>query len=328
MKPHHYASTPSARLVLFAGALIAQLLLSPAQVAPQPAPTVAGRASAPGETIQLSLFEVNTSRDTSYGALNSTSISAFNLQLLKTPVAADIFTEEFMRDVAITNVEDLLNGYGAGVGQVLATPGGDSNNNQSGDWNDRSALGSRGVAGSMTRRNGFVASGTSSTVTDTFDIERVEMIKGASALLFGASGAGGFVNTGSKLARFGSDARPLTAASITSRIDQYGSKRWQLDANYGVKDLAYRFVLMDEDTSFRRLYLGAKTRAVYGAIAANLPFNTTLRLTGRWTDVARITNTTTLPTRKTRASTTRATPLSSTPSASTTPSTRRSAKTG
>jgi outer membrane receptor protein involved in Fe transport len=258
-----------------------------------PAETDAQTAKTPAlpsrdEVVALSPFEVNTSRDTSYGALNSTSISAFNMPLLQTPVAVDIFTEEFMRDMATTNVEELFANYGAGVGQVLANPAGESNSNQPGDYNERTAIGSRGVAGSTTRRNGFATSGTNSQVTDSFDMERVEMIKGANATLFGASGAGGIVNTTSKSARFGTAGRPRITSSLSSRIDQYGSKRWQLDANYGLKNLAYRFVILNEEVSFRRLFLTSATRGIYGTIAANLPLNTTLRLSGRRTDNERI----------------------------------------
>ncbi len=243
--------------------------------------------------VQLSPFEVNTGRDTSYGALNSTSITAFNLQLLKTPVAADIFTEEFMRDVAVTTVEDLLNGYGAGVGQVFPTPDANSNDNQPGDRVGIGPIGSRGVAGSFTRRNGFVASATSANYTDMFDMERVELIKGANALLYGSSGAGGVVNTSSKQARFGSDRRPLSTTTISSRNDQFGSSRWMLDANYGLSNLAYRFVLLNEELSYRRLFIGAQTKAFYGTVAARFPLGTTVRLTGRRTDNNRLLNTTT-----------------------------------
>lgn len=192
----------SAFLSLLAG----WFALAPAETDAQTAKTPA--LPSRDEVVALSPFEVNTSRDTSYGALNSTSISAFNMPLLKTPVAADIFTEEFMRDVGTTNVEELFANYGAGVGQVLANPAGESNSNQPGDYNERTAIGSRGVAGSTTRRNGFATSGTNSQVTDSFDMERVEMIKGANATLFGASGAGGIVNTTSKSARFGTAGRP------------------------------------------------------------------------------------------------------------------------
>ncbi|MEO7319347.1 MAG: TonB-dependent receptor, partial [Chthoniobacteraceae bacterium] len=270
-------------------------LLVAGNLAGQVAPNAGGAASAPasgGErAVVLNPFEVNTSKDTSYGALNSRSIGAFNMQLLKTPVAADIFTEEFMRDVATTSVEDLLNGYGAGVGQIFPAPDSNANDNQPGDRAGIGSFGSRGVTAGAMRRNGFVASATNANANDTFDMERVEVIKGANALLFGASGAGGFVNTSSKLAQFGSDGRPLTKIILTSRMDQYGTKRWQVDLNYGLKHLAFRFVVMDEEQSYRRLFIGAKTKAYYGTVAAKLPFNTTLRLTGRRTDNDRITNT-------------------------------------
>ena len=159
-----------------------------AAVSPQ---TVAQRATAPAKetTVTLSPFEVRTDKDTSYGALNSNSISGLNMELLKTPVAADIFTEQFIQDVAATTVEDLLNGYGAGGGMVLATPDSDANNNQPGDRFSVAQVGSRGLTAGQTRRDGFNASSTRTSITDMFDTERVEVIKGANALLFGASGA-------------------------------------------------------------------------------------------------------------------------------------------
>src|SRR5438046_2290406 len=89
----------------------------------------------------------------------------------------------------------------------------------------------------------------------TVTLSPFEVVKGANPLLFGASGAAGFANTGSKQARFGNSQRPNTAASITSRIDQFGSKRWELDGNYGLKNIAFRFVALDEDQNYRRLYI-------------------------------------------------------------------------
>ncbi len=261
-----------------------------------------GRAPKASETMVMSPFEVRTDKDTSYGALNSNSIGAFNMELLKTPVAADIFTEQFIQDVGATTVEDLLNGYGAGVGQVLATPESDSNNNQPGDRFSVAQVGSRGLTAGQTRRDGFNAASTRTSITDMFDTERVEVIKGPNALLFGASGAGGFANTGSKQARFGTNYSPNTAASTEFRTDPFGSKRWVLDANFGLKDLAFRFVALDEDQNYRRLYIGAKTHAYYGTLSVRLPLNTSLRLGARQTDNNRI-----IPTRGDNLSFTNAT---------------------
>lgn len=301
------ARTLAAARRAFARLLAAALLplAAPAQTAPTPPASPAPNSTPPttsSSTITLNPFEVRTERDTSYGALNSNSISAFNMELFKAPVAADIFTEQFMEDVATTTVEDLLNNYGAGVGQVLATPDSDSNNNQPGDRFSVAQVGSRGLTAGATRRDGFIASSTRTSVNDTFDTERVEVIKGANALLYGASGAGGFANTQSKTARFGSRGRPNVRASTTARFDQYGSKRGEFDANYGLEKLAFRFVALSEDQNYRRLFIGSKTDAFYAALGAKLPFNTTLRLTARKADNDRI-----IPTRGDNLSFTNAT---------------------
>ena len=285
--------TLSSRRTGVAAAVLAAHLFMPltllAQTAPAPSSaSTASTSASKNDTITLNPFEVRTDRDTSYGALNSNSISRFNMELLKAPVAADIFTEEFIMDVGATTVEDLLNGYGAGVGQVLATPDSDSNNNQPGDRFSVAQVGSRGLTAGVTRRDGFIASSTRTSINDMFDTERVEVIKGANALLFGASGAGGFANTGSKQAKFSNDSRPRTRGEVTSVIDQYGAKRWVFDANYGLNNIAFRFVALNEDQNLRRLYIGSKTDGYYGAFAARLPFNTTLRLTGRKMDNDRI----------------------------------------
>ena len=247
--------------------------------------------AAAGTPITLSPFQVNTAKDTSYGALNSNAISAFNMELFKTPVAADIFTQDFMRDIATTNVEDLLAGYGAGFGEVQQTPDSSNVDNQPGDRVGLGPTGSRGVLASDKRRNGFNVSATNAGMNDTFDTERVEVVKGANALLFGSSGAGGFVNTTGKQARFGRAGQPLSTGRLTSRIDQFGSKRWEFDGNYGLEKLAFRFVLLNEDKNYRRLFIGHKTDAFYAALAAKLPFNTTVHLNARKSDNDRINQT-------------------------------------
>lgn len=281
--PKHNESPPvkNRNLFSFLAAWLAVGTAADAQTANTS--TVPGR----DQVVELSPFEVSTSKDTSYGALNSNSISAFNMNLLKTPVAADIFTEEFMRDMATTNLEDLLSGYGAGYGMLNQSPE-NANDNQPGDRGGF-GFGSRGVAAGATRRDGFVKTAVNPNLNDSFDTERVEIIKGANAMLFGASGAGGIVNTGSKRAQFSTGARPLSTSSLSMRIDQYGSKRVMLDTNYGLEKLAFRFVLLDDKQNYRRLYIGHKTDAFYAAIAARLPFDSILRVTARKTDNDRIT---------------------------------------
>src|SRR5215510_3521200 len=84
------------------------LLLTPFAVCAQVAPPT---PAATTEKIELSPFEVRTDRDTSYGALNSNSVTRFNTELDKVPISADIFTEQFMTDVGATSINELLSTY-------------------------------------------------------------------------------------------------------------------------------------------------------------------------------------------------------------------------
>jgi hypothetical protein len=93
--------------------------LLPAQRTASPAPATSPSGS---EVVQLSAFEVQADSDRSYGALNSASITRFNVEMQNMPVSADIFTETFMRDVAATSIEDVIQGYSAGAGYA-ATAG-------------------------------------------------------------------------------------------------------------------------------------------------------------------------------------------------------------
>ena len=78
--------------------LIAATPASPAAETP--------RVPAGEETLQLGAFEVLADSDHSYGAVNSNSLTRFQISLAEMPATADVFTETFMKDVGATSVED------------------------------------------------------------------------------------------------------------------------------------------------------------------------------------------------------------------------------
>jgi len=85
-----------------------------------------------------------------------------------------------------------------------------------------------------------------------FNTERVEVLKGANALLFGRGGGGGVVNRVSKAPRFGS-----TAASMAGGIDSFGG--WSLagDGNLELsRDAALRLNATYEDLANQRDFFG------------------------------------------------------------------------
>ncbi len=241
-----------------------------------------------GEVVELTAFEVQADSDKSYGALNSASITRFNVEMEKMPVSADIFTETFMKDVAATSVEDVITGYSAGSGYASGTDNGVGTGaaNQPGDRTGNAYIQLRGMNTPAMQRDGFMPVGafgnpgsTAVGRTDNFDLERVEVINGPQALLYGGGGAGGVINVTSKQARFGGRPR----ASMLYRIDQYGSKRGEFDYGFGNRHFAVRVALMDESTSSRRVNIGGTTNGQYGQLGFRLfdqTAPTTIRLSG------------------------------------------------
>ena len=263
-----------------------------AQVAPSAPPTAAAKKSA--ALVTLNPFEVKSEADDSYGALNSNSLTQFNTALNKTPVSADIFTSEFMRDIAATSVEEMLSGYGAGAGTVMPTPDSDALSQQPGDRVGNQTIGIRGTGGGAIRRDGFAATGAANNfgstavgITSTFDVERADVVRGPQGLLYGAGGAGGTVNTVSKRANF-----KQQRGSASWRIDQFGSKQGQLDYNVGTDSLAFRFSLLDDSQRYRRVFIGYETLGYYGQIALKLDsLRTVVRIQTQQTINERIINT-------------------------------------
>ena len=274
--------------------------LASAQVAPAPSRTTppAGAPGArAGEAIELSAFEVRSERDNSYGALNSASITRFNVEMEAMPVSADIFTETFMRDIAASSVEEVIQGYSAGAGYADGSDNGAGTaaNNQPGDRVGNAYIQIRGMHTPVMQRDSFMPVGafgnpgsTAVGRTDNFDLERVEVINGPQALLYGGGGAGGVINVTSKQARFSSATRLLDRVhgAALYRIDNFGSKRGELDVGAGNTWFAARFSFLKESQKSRRLNIRNWTNGQYGQLAFRLfraTVPTTIRLSGSFT---------------------------------------------
>jgi outer membrane receptor protein involved in Fe transport len=249
-------------------------------VAPAVPPVASRPVATPGksEVVELTAFEVQADRDNSYGALNSASITRFNVELDKMPVSADIFTDTFMKDVAATSVEDVVMAYSAGVGYSSPIDNGTGTgaSNQPGDRVGNAYIQIRGMNTPQMTRDGFMPVGafgnpgsTGVGRTDNFDIERVEVILGPQSLLYGGgAGAGGAINVTSKMARFGREGLLRSAkGSVLYRIDQHGSKRGELDFGVGNHWFAARLAFLKESARSRRINVGGTTDGQYGQLA-------------------------------------------------------------
>jgi hypothetical protein len=122
-------------------------------------------------------------------------------------------------------------------------------------------------------------------ITNDFDIERVEIINGPQALLYGGGGgAGGVINVVSKQAYLGQPAK----GSEEFLLDQYGTKMNTIDYAVSQGDVAARFAFINGTQDSRRINIGGALSGYYGQFLIQLPWRTTLRLTTEGTTYNRI----------------------------------------
>ena len=97
-----FPSLPVSRRLVFAGVVA---LSGCPQATAQTAPV----RPAAAEVVELSPFTVDTSRDTGYAAENTLAGSRLNARLRDTAGSVSVFTKEFLDDLAITDLQGLLN---------------------------------------------------------------------------------------------------------------------------------------------------------------------------------------------------------------------------
>lgn len=147
---------------------------------------------------ELSPFEVTTEGDDRYYASNAITGSRLDVRIQDMPLTIEVLTSEFVEDTGSTDLRDSLR-YSAGIlleSQNDAFQAGTDNfgnvNNPEGATSAKSdsSFKIRGFVTNNTLRNGFRRQHS----TDTVNIDRVEVIRGPSALLYGVGNFGGVVN--------------------------------------------------------------------------------------------------------------------------------------
>jgi outer membrane receptor protein involved in Fe transport len=156
----------------------------------------------------LSPFDVVTSEDTGYLATNSNTGTRLNMQIKDVPLNLEVITNEFITDTGATNLRDTLR-YSAGMvlsSQSDAFANIDSDPQSAGANDPRGAT--RSAGDSTTKLRGFIGSSMLQDgfkrvyAADTANIERVEVLRGPSALLYGTGNFGGVVNYITKAPNF------------------------------------------------------------------------------------------------------------------------------
>ena len=160
----------------------ASLALSPAAFA-QAVKSNAGATEKSDEILQMSEFTVKENSDTSYIASESVTGTRVATKIADLPYAVSVITSEFMNDFDLFNLTSDLNGVAASLNNV----------------SDEGTYSLRGLTtnNNFYLRNGFYRLG----MVDRVNTDRIEVIKGPNAALYGATNPAGMVNVVSKAPR-------------------------------------------------------------------------------------------------------------------------------
>lgn len=211
-------------LLLLAGSAHAQTPAAPSKP-----------GSTEDEVQTLSPFIVTTTKDNGYLATNSTSGTRLNAAVKDLPMSLEVITSKFIEDIGATDLRKALT-YSAGIVTESQADFAPSIDNITDDpqgitgSKEQTGVKIRGFMTTETLRNGF----RRTTNSDTINIDRVEVVRGPSGLLYGVGNVGGIVNYLTK--------RPLSKPtySLNAAAGSWNYFRSSLDFTGPLGDSKYK----------------------------------------------------------------------------------------
>lgn len=242
-------------------AVLASTTLFAQTASPVPTPTTQE------EAIVLSPFTVNTSLDQGYVATQTMSGTRLATNLRDVASVVSPITTDYLKDIDATNLQQA----------ILFTPGTDE---------DPRPYNSQSNNPVSTRIRGFVMTGNSqnffpSHITiDRYNIDRIDINRGANSILYGIGSPGGGFSANTKNAQF------RNFGEVETRWDEFKSSRYTLDLNQQLvtKRVAIRVAALTQDEKQFRAPASNKEKRLYVAANLNLlkreSYEANLRLQG------------------------------------------------
>ncbi len=199
------------------------------------APTHAAQApagnSSKDEPVVLSIFQVTGDKDEGYRSTQTVSGSRTLSELRDTPTSISVLNREILDDLITTKISEAM--FFGVTGEI------DTNKE-----NNNEAFVFRGITANLRLRNGVTWFGG---VTDSYNVERVELLRGPQAFLYGEGTAGGLTNTITKQPAY----RNFEKANLIFGSNE--TYRVEFDVNRRLRDnVAARLVLAHgRDGSFQ-----------------------------------------------------------------------------
>ena len=223
--------------------LCASALLALSAAAAEPTkPTLSPAAQE--DAIRLSDFTVQPDDDRGYAASETMSGSRVKTKIMDLPYSVNVLTSEFFTDFAIFDLNDNLTQIGSFTG--LSGGGGFT---------------LRGFSSSSQLRDGFYRIGR----FGTSNIDRIEVIKGSSAAIYGRTSPGGMINMISK------EPRARDGSKFTLNLGNYSTVRGVFEATGPVAETSlgkttYLLTLSDGVRAYDQQYALTRSHEAFLSI--------------------------------------------------------------
>ena len=201
------------------------------------------------EIVNMPVFQVVTTGDEGYRSSNTNSVTLVSTLIKDTPVSIEVMNQEVMRDLGLDDINAVID---------FATNAG----NNEGEANLQRQMNFRGLTTRFMRRNNFIWY----TKADNFSTERVEVVRGPAALLYGDGEPGGLVNFTTKRPYLGSNF-----GEVIATFDADGQQRGVVDTNISTAGdkLALRVAGVYEDSDSWVPSAHLKKKGVFGSVLVN-----------------------------------------------------------
>ncbi|MDO8544009.1 MAG: TonB-dependent receptor [Opitutaceae bacterium] len=210
------------------------------------------------EIVELSPFTVETDRDLGYLAENTLAGSRLNTQLRDTAGSVSVFTKEFLDDLAITDISELVE---YSVNSEMNT-----NANQTGSGLNP-VINAQSLTPTMLVRGLDASVGMDYFVSimplDTYRTTRFEDTRGPNSILFGIGSPGGILNQSSKVATTRGDS-----ANLRFSTGSWSRGRREIDANKVLqKDrLAISLAAVQQENGGWRAFDFKDKKRIFGSV--------------------------------------------------------------
>lgn len=224
-------------------------------------PVIAQTLTDDDSVYELSPFEISTTDSVGYLATSSLAGSRLKTDLRDVAAAISVVTPEFLTDTGATNAESLLvYTTNTEVGGLYGNYGGDPNATRRNP--DRQTR-IRGLDGPDVTRDFFLTD----IPFDSYNVNQVDINRGANSILFGLGSPAGIINYGLKVPNMIQNAR-----SVELRYGSQGSMRGSFDLDQTIKERFFgvRVTGVNSEQKFSQDHKYDRGRRVY-AVARFTP---------------------------------------------------------